>query len=139
MACDVIAHGGLDVARFGDARKALRERFGQYESFRRTPEASPTDRFPQLGLFLDFDGSDSLNLIEVSPPAEVLYEGISLLGRNYSEVVSELSVRGIQGTEDGSGIEYPQVGLALFNPAPEEDDSVVEGVTIFAPGYSGSE
>jgi len=84
---------------------------------------------------LHFDESDKLNFAEVTPPAEVFYVGVSLLARNYHEVISDLSSRGIQGTEDGSGIEYSELGLALFNPAPEESESVVEGVSVFAPGY----
>lgn len=134
---NVIARGGLDIARFGEAREALRKRLGRHESFQRTPEAPLSDRYPDIGLFLDFDKTDSLNFIEATLPAEVFYESVSLLAQDYHEVVAELSARGIHGAEDDSGIEYTELGLALYNPSPEEFDSVVEGVTIFAPGYYG--
>jgi hypothetical protein len=137
MPFSVIANQGLDVARFGESREVLRARLGAHDSFRRTPDASPTDRFLHLGLFLDFDDSEKLNLIEISPPAEVEYEGVSLLARDYHQVISELGSRGCAGAEDDSGIEFRDHGFSLFNPAPEEDDSEVEGVTLFSPGYYG--
>lgn len=135
MSFRIIANQGLDVARFGESRDVLHARLGDHESFRRTPDALPTDRFPQLGLFLDFDDEGNLNLIELSPPAEVEYEGVMLLGWSYREVVSELASRNCIGAEDDSGIEFRDRGFSLFSPAPEEDDAEVEGVTVFAPGY----
>lgn len=135
MPFSIVANEGLDVARFGESRDTLRARFGAYQSFRRVPNAPLTDHFPHLGLFLEFDGSEKLNFIELSFPAEVVYEGVHLLGRTYREVVSELGSHNCTGVEDDSGIEFRSHGFALFNPAPEEDDSEVEGVTVFAPAY----
>lgn len=135
MPFNVIARSGLDIARFGETRDALRGRLGDYRSFRRTPDGPLTDRYLDLGLFLGFDKSDSLHFIEVTLPAEIFYEGVSLLARDYHEVLAELSARGVRGTEDEAGIKYSEIGMSLYNPAPEEFDSVVEGVAIFAAGY----
>ncbi|MEV0415383.1 hypothetical protein AB0I68_32525 [Streptomyces sp. NPDC050448] len=84
---------------------------------------------------VNFNDSDRVELIEVTQPAEILLRGVALLGRNYREVISDLERDGIVGVEDDSGIEFRDLCFALYNPAPEEGGSEVEGVTLFAPGY----
>lgn len=137
MSFRVIPREGLDVARFGELRRELRSRLGRCESFRRGGVGAPTDHYVELGLLLNFDDSDRLELIEVTPTAEVLIGDVSLLGRDYRQVVDDLRGIGIVGAEDDSGMEFSEQCFALFNPAPDEDGSEVEGVTLFTPGYYG--
>ncbi|RST19639.1 hypothetical protein E2C00_00250 [Streptomyces sp. WAC05374] len=94
-----------------------------------------TDHYVDLGLFLDFNDSDRLEFLEVTPVAGVFLGSVPLLGRSYREVVAELREAGLSGSEDESGVEYSDQCFALFCSAPFEDDSIVEGVTVFAPGY----
>jgi hypothetical protein len=135
MSFRVIPREGLDVARFGESRGELRKRLGACDSFRRSDTGPLTDHYVQLGLLLDFDASDRLELIEVTPNADASVGEVSLFGRDYRQVIGDLSRLGIVGTEDASGTEFPKDCFALFNPAPDEEGSEVEGVTIFAPGY----
>ncbi|MFJ6784755.1 hypothetical protein [Streptomyces yangpuensis] len=137
MSYCIIPREGLDVARFGELRAELRSRLGRCESFRRGGVGAPTDHYSELGLLLNFDASDRLELVEVTPTAEVSIGDISLLGRKYRRVVDDLRGIGIMGAEDDSGIEFPEQCFALFNPAPDEVGSEVEGVTVFTPGYYG--
>src|SRR5258706_12950870 len=102
MSLNVIPREGLDVARFGEQREVLRARLGSYDSFRRTPDAPLTDCFAALGIFVDFNEADALNFIEVTSPADIVFDGVILLGRNHREVVSELDSRGVRGVEDQS-------------------------------------
>lgn len=137
MSFRIIPREGLDVAHFGELRGELRSRLGRCESFRRGAVGAPTDHYVELGLLLDFDDSDRLELVEVTPTAEVLIGDVSLLGRDYRQVVEDLRRIGIVGTEDDSGMEFSEQCFALFNSAPDEDGSEVEGVTLFTPGYYG--
>ncbi|MGW0927918.1 hypothetical protein [Streptomyces sp. NPDC002644] len=137
MSFRVIPGEGLDVARFGESRSELRKRLGKCHSFRRSDTGPLTDHYVQFGLLLDFEESDRLELIEVTSNAGVTVGGVPLFGRDYRQVIDDLSRIGFVGTEDASGIEFPKGCFALFNSAPEEEGSEVEGVTIFVPGYYG--
>jgi hypothetical protein len=131
----IIANKGVNIAIFGEDRDVLRLRLGPYESFRRTPDAPVTDHFIDVGLLLEFDEEERLNLIEVTPPADVQFQGTALLEKNYHEVIAALREKGIQGVEDSAGMQYIEHGFSLFSSAPGGGDAEVEGVTVFAPGY----
>ncbi|WP_154685933.1 hypothetical protein [Streptomyces himastatinicus] len=126
---------GLDSVRFGEPRTGLRERLGSFTSFRRGDSESPTDQFPEKGLLLSFNQDDSLELIEVTPEAQVTYQGITLFGRPYRHVLGDLREHGIEGTEDDQGVEFTDLGFALFNPAPDDPEEEVHGVSVFPRDY----
>ncbi|WP_434596757.1 hypothetical protein [Streptomyces sp. A5-4] len=135
MAYEIQSGQGVDVARFGEGREELRRRLGEHASFRRTPASSPVDHYVEKGLQLSFDKNDALEFIELTPLADVRYEGISLLGRPYGEVLAGLRERGLQGVEDGEGIEFPELGFALFVSDPDDLEEDVQGVSVFPEGY----
>ncbi len=137
MRFNIVPREGLDIVRFGEGREGVRARLGECVTFRRAPAGVPVDQYVNLGLMLSFDASDRVEFIEVTEPAEIFFGGVSLLGRGYRQVVSELERSGVVGVEDDFGIEFRDSCFSLFNPAPGEVDSRVEGVSVFAPGYYG--
>ncbi|MFI2317658.1 hypothetical protein AMK17_34810 [Streptomyces sp. CB00072] len=137
MPFNIIPRKGLDRVRFGEGRMDTRARLGQFVTFHRTPEGAPVDHYVKLGLMLSFDSSDRVEFIELAEPAEILFGNVSLLGHSYRRVVSELWRIGVVGTEDDFGVEFRDQCFSLFSQTPGEDDSQVEGVSVFAPGYYG--
>ncbi|MEU2875279.1 hypothetical protein [Streptomyces sp. NPDC007070] len=137
MSFNIVPREGLDLVRFGEERAEIRARLGECVTFRRTPAGAPIDHYVNLGLMLSFDASDRVEFIEVAEPAEIFFGGISLLGRGYRRVVSELEQNGIVGVEDDYGVEFRDLCFSLFAQASGEDGSQVEGVSVFAPGYYG--
>ncbi|MGW7082343.1 hypothetical protein ACWGH2_02440 [Streptomyces sp. NPDC054871] len=135
MTFRIHAGQGIDVARFGEGREELRRRLGPHTPFQRTPAGSVVDHYVEKGLQLSFDANGALEFIELTPLAEVAYESVPLLGRPYGEVLAGLRGLGIEGVEDGQGIEFPSLGFALFMPDPEELEDEVQGVSVFPEGY----
>ncbi|XUL93997.1 hypothetical protein ACQ86D_51435 [Streptomyces galilaeus] len=137
MSFNIVPREGLDLVRFGEERAEIRARLGECATFRRTQAGALIDHYVNFGLMLSFDVSDRLEFIEVAEPAEIFFDGISLLGRSYRQVVSELERNGAVGTEDDYGVDFRDLCFSLFAQAPGRDGSQVEGVSVFAPGYYG--
>ncbi|MET7906615.1 hypothetical protein ABZS86_36295 [Streptomyces sp. NPDC005355] len=131
----IVPNEGLDSVRFGEPRTGLRERLGSFTSFQRGDSESPTDHFTEKGLLLSFDQEDSLEFIEVTPEAQVTHEGVPLLGRPYRHVLGDLREHGVEGAEDDQGVEFTNLGFALFTPAPDDPDEEVHGVSVFPRDY----
>ncbi|MFD8282833.1 hypothetical protein GTZ78_33465 [Streptomyces sp. SID8361] len=131
----IVPNEGLDSIRFGESRTGLRERLGSFTSFQRGDSENPTDHFTEKGLLLSFDSGEALEFIEVTPEAQVTHQGIALFGRPYRHVLGDLREQGIEGTEDDQGVEFTELGFALFTPAPDDPDEEVHGVSVFPRGY----
>ncbi|GGT03864.1 hypothetical protein [Streptomyces chromofuscus] len=129
---DITSWVGLAGIRFGESRASLRDGLGEYQSFRRTPDAPLIDHFMQAGLMLGFDEADRLNFIECTDRAEPSLSGVRLTGRPLGEVVAELSDRRVPFQLDESGCSLTGLGVSLYSPAPDELDVDVEGVAIFS-------
>jgi hypothetical protein len=122
---------GISGARFGEPRQVVRQRFGPYQAFRRTPPDNLTDFYVDRGLLLSFDDYDQLEFIEIAAPATAVFRGIGLLGRPYGTVLAELGEQGVRGVADDSGTKFPDLGFGLFTPAPEELSEPVEIVSLY--------
>ncbi|MFC9063691.1 hypothetical protein ACFTXB_37660, partial [Streptomyces sp. NPDC057074] len=127
MSYQIQAGRGLDSARFGERRDELRRRLGEPTLFRRTQSGGLVDHFVEKGLQLSYNAADELEFIELTPEAGVQYDGVELLGRSYGAVLADLRGRGLEGAEDSQGIEFRDLGFALFVPSPEELAEEVQG------------
>ncbi|GHB20561.1 hypothetical protein GCM10010377_08170 [Streptomyces viridiviolaceus] len=128
---------GLAGIRFGESRATLRDRLGEYRSFRRTPDTSLIDHYMEAGLMLGFDESDRLDLIECTDWAEPSLAGVRLTGRPFGDVLTELADRHVPFELDESGCSLTGLGVSLYSPAPDEPDVDVEGVAIFSRSRDG--
>ncbi|MFJ2175381.1 hypothetical protein ACIOHE_21085 [Streptomyces sp. NPDC087851] len=138
MDFSIVPHIGLNGIQFGERRDGLRSRIGDSTSFSRSGTAENTDHFIELGLLLSYDADDRLEFIEVTPIANVSFQGVSLIGRSCGEVIADLSVQGFEGAMDSSGVEFRECGFSLFVPDMDNDTGgIVEGVSVFPRGYYG--
>ncbi|MFD9218632.1 hypothetical protein ACFWDI_01045 [Streptomyces sp. NPDC060064] len=139
MAFSINPHTGLDGIEFGESQEDLRSRLGNPKSFKRNPSTETvTDHFVELGLLLSYNSEGRLEFIEVTPAAEVTFNGVGLIGRPLNEVVTELASHGAYGESDSFGAEFTQSGFSLFAPNVDADETaIVEGVSVFPRGYYG--
>ncbi|MEU3251949.1 hypothetical protein [Streptomyces sp. NPDC006997] len=132
MVGDIAPWVGVAEIRFGDSRKALRDRLGEYRSFRRTPDTPPIDHYMEAGMMLGFDGADRLDVIECTDRADPALFGVRLTGRPLADVLAGLDERRVPYVVDDSGCTLTGLGVALYSPAPDEPDVEVEGVAVFS-------
>ncbi|MFJ9892478.1 hypothetical protein ACIQPR_04005 [Streptomyces sp. NPDC091280] len=130
---EVIPWVGIERAHFGEFRSDVRERLGNFSSFKRSPDDSLIDHYSSRGLMLHFDKSDRLDFIEATAVSELSFSGIQLLQRPFGDVLAELRSNSIEFSLDGSGCVLTGYGIELYTPAPDELDVDVEGVTLRAP------
>lgn len=133
---EVLPGEGVQGARFGEDRATHRERFGTFESFERNPGDGLTDMYPGKLLMLYYDKEDKLTFIEVSAGgAEVVWDGVSLVGQPLGTVLEALRAKGVEPEfDDDSTFELPEQGIGLFTTAPDELDEPVEGVSVHPVG-----
>ncbi|MGP4083491.1 hypothetical protein [Streptomyces sp. KR55] len=134
---DITPWVGMAGIRFGESRAVLRDRLGEYRSFRRTPGTPLIDHFMEAGVMLSFDEFDHLVLIECIDWAEPSLSGVRLTGRPLGDVLAELTDRQVSFELDDSGCVLTGLGLSLYSPAPDELDIDVKGVAIFSRPWGG--
>jgi len=98
---------GFEQLRIGDDRSAVRARFGDFQVFRRTPEAPETDHFVASGIQVTYDDEGRVEFIEVMTPADPSLRGSCLLGRPTEDVIADLRVRGVECVEERDGAYLP--------------------------------
>ncbi|MEV7151655.1 hypothetical protein AB0O05_34725 [Streptomyces sp. NPDC093084] len=130
---EVIPWVGVENVRFGESREVVRERLGDFSSFKRSPGDSPVDHYSSIGLMLHFDRSDLLDFIEATGASELSFSGIPLLWRPFGEIQDDLRSHSVDFSLDDSGCVLTGCGIELYTPAPDELDIRVEGVTLRAP------
>jgi hypothetical protein len=116
---------GFEQLRLREDRAAVRARFGEFQVFRRTPEAPATDYFVASGIQVTYDDEGRVEFIEVMTPADPSLRGCRLLGRPTEDVVADLRVRGVECVEARDGAYLPGWRVGLF-----ASDGIVEGVSI---------
>jgi hypothetical protein len=129
---DITPWLGVNVARFGELRFILRERLGDFSSFRREPDGPLIDHYVEAGLLLSFNTDDRLDFMEIVKPADGVYSGVTLVGRPFGEVISELHRNDVDFDLNDSGCSLREKGISLYTPAPDEPDVSVEGVAVFS-------
>lgn len=127
---EVIPGTGLRIASFGESRAQLRDRLGDFRSFRRGEADNLIDHFPSEGLLLGFDDEDRLNFIEATALSAVEYSGVILVNRPFGEVITDLRNSEVEVLVDSSGAVLVGLGIGLYTPAPDEPDVEVAGVSI---------
>jgi hypothetical protein len=132
--CEIVPHKGLDVASFGEERNLVRDRLGSFVSFRRTPGGPLVDHHAVIGVIMNYDDDDRLELIELTPPADVTFQGVPLLRRRHQQVVNQLQAQGVSGKRSETGTTFAEQGFALYVPVPDDPDEDVQAVVVFPRG-----
>lgn len=128
---EITSFQSVGPLQLGQPRTAIRSLLGDgFHSFQKTPGENETDVYESLGLHLYYDDDDELELIEAFSPAEIEFEGVSLVGRNPNDVVEDLRANGYEGEQDDVGYNYDAIGIGLT-----VGGDVVEGVGVFRKGY----
>jgi hypothetical protein len=128
---EVKSYIGVGELRFGDSRLNVRAILGpHYHSFRKAPGANETDAYDKLGLHLYYDENDCLEFVEAFAPSSLTFIGISLLGRQMSDVENDLKAIGHYSRRDDVGLQCDSAGIGLYAPT-----GIVDGVAVFRRGY----
>lgn len=135
---EIVPGEGAGPLRFGTARSALHDRFGPSQPFRRANySADLTDTYGPV--MLTCDPADGLYLIEINLPSLATFRGVRLAGP-VTEVGEALRAIGVEPAqfEEGSW-SFADDTVAMTTTWDEDDDQVIEIVTVVAPGRSGDE
>ncbi|MBF6204807.1 hypothetical protein IU483_11845 [Streptomyces gardneri] len=139
MSFTVLAGQGLDVARLGEHRDALRARLGPFDVVPRSRDHPSDDYFEGLGLRLAYNASLHLELIMMGRLVDARFEGVYLLGRGWRDVVTDLAALGFVATYIDTpieqSIEYRDQGFRLFSYDPDDDEDEPEGLAVYTPGH----
>lgn len=114
-----ISATGFDGLRLGDHIHDIRERFGEFRSFRRTRESDESDQFVNVGIMVTYDDEGVVTFIELTRPTDPTLHGVKLLERPLGEVVADLEGRGISarwGSTTWEGPILEGLGIALWEP-----------------------
>ncbi|AWB66629.1 ABC transporter ATP-binding protein [Saccharobesus litoralis] len=129
---------GIDEIQFGmslnDARNAINS---SYKSFKRTPNAAhPCDFYENIGLFVYYDSSSTVEALEFCEPAQLNFKGIDLITSSFEDIVKLLkSLDNVIELEGESFTSY-SLGFGGYAPDLDEDpNSVCESVILFKDGY----
>jgi hypothetical protein len=125
----IVDRRGFADLRLGDRRAVVRERFGEFRVFRRTPDSAEADQFLPSGLMVTYGADGGVAFIEIPPPANPTIQGVALIGRPLTDVRGDLAAHGIAFVADsaagseGGTIDGWDVGLWI-------PDDVVRSVSI---------
>ncbi len=102
-----------------------------FESFSRTGnEILEIDFYKEIGLLLNFDNNNKLELIEAVPPSNPHFKGITFLERNPDDVYHEIIKLGYKGVKDDVGCDFPDLGFGIF-----VNDGRIQAVSVYRKGY----
>jgi hypothetical protein len=129
---EIRPYTGVGPLQLGIDRTSARTLLGgKYSTFRRGPYASnDTDAFDDLGLHLEYDGNERLELIMAFGEITISYKGLTLLGRDANRVLEELAQIGAASRYFDDGHYVREGGFALTI-----DDNVVQAVTVYTKEY----
>jgi hypothetical protein len=126
---------GTDKIRFGMKREEVREALDlDFRNFLRNELAeNPTDYYPDLKLFVEYNQNDVCEAIEFTNEGKLIWEGANLCAFNYDKLVKKLDTLSERNeTEDGIGKTYHDLGISVTESAESE---YVEAVMIFSENY----
>lgn len=127
---------GVGSLRFGMSRARCRSVLDATpEPFEKlVGDTNLVDFYVHLGMQLSFDGSDTLELVELHTPARVAFDGIPLIGAALDRLVADLSDRGHDGQREPAGVLLHTRGFGVYAPL-----GAVEGVSVHRRGYYADE
>lgn len=128
---EIVPFRSIGPLSFGDPRDVARTKFASmFSTFEKVAGATETDSFDDLGLHLYYDDEGRLEFVEAFDPAEVVFRGISFLGRELTAVTRAMQALGFAATPTDVGVRFDQAGIALTASAGD-----VEGVAAHRRGY----
>ena len=131
MSWQIESFRSVGPVSFGQSRDDIRSELGSdFQTFKKAEGENDTDAYDSLGLHIYYDDHDHVEFIEAFSPAELSFEGVSLVGQKVVEIVSQLNARGYDGQQDDVGYNYDNIGIGLTINGDE-----IEGVGIFRKGY----
>lgn len=103
--------------------------------FKKSPYSETlTDAFECFHVYYKSNGQ--CEAVEFFEPANLVFNGVYLIGKPYSEVESLFKSIDNATETDGSGLTSYQFGVGVYAPfAGKEPNEPVEGVIIFEKGY----
>lgn len=126
----MITAEGIREARFGEPRAVHRERLGDHVPFERFG-GGVLDSYYDMTLVLMYDAEDRLVSIDMSDSFDVVWNGISLVGRPLGDVLREMADAGFRPDEfESESLKFGGLGMSLYSPAIDEPDEDVKHVIL---------
>lgn len=84
-----------------------------------------------MTLILSYDADDRLREIDMSDSVDVIWNGISLVGRPLGEVLNDMAEAGFRPDEfELESMKFGLLGLSLYSPAIDELEEDVKHVIL---------
>lgn len=138
MGYEIRPQRGVGDIEFGMSSTEVRARLqAEFKSFKRTPSADyPCDYFPKIGVFAYYKASGSLEAIEFSSPAQLIFAGKNLLGMALQDAVALLAAEDPAVERSTDGARSRLLGIALYAPDAKEDPQApCESAMVCELGY----
>lgn len=136
---ELVPYEGVGPVLFGSTRSAARKVIGQ-RAAAVDREHVHIDQFSSLGLNVDYDVSDQVQMVTVyenTGRLSITLEGTILMpGQSVSDLITSLQRRGDTAITDGEGVLFRESGVGLLTTGrdPDDPETEIEGVTFFGPG-----
>jgi hypothetical protein len=103
------------------------------EVFRRTPDALPSDYFPEPAIFAYYSNDDKLEAVEIARSESLRLEAFNFEGASALEITDHLTERDPNINREPGGCISRDLGLSIWTGSAP--DRPPESVLVFAPGY----
>ena len=138
MKWDIVSYVGVGPLRFGASRDQIRLVLQQpWDAFKRTPsDITETDGFFQSSLFVYYDPDYRCEAIELSAPFDPSFDGFSLIGKPFSEILDWTKTRDSEVVIRRAGLMSPKFGFRVYAPSCAKNPAdPVQSVIVFQRGY----
>jgi hypothetical protein len=128
---EVIPYESVGSIRFGMSSLEVRAQLHEYEVA--GEKAGAIDDFFDLGIRVHYGVHGGVEAVELSKPAQPLFEGKPLLGVPYRPLEAWFGTIDAVGVKlEHSGLTSPELGIRLYAPSAKRlPDTPVEVVTVF--------
>ncbi|MFF8842543.1 hypothetical protein ACF08N_07380 [Streptomyces sp. NPDC015127] len=121
---------GIPTVRLGESMSDVRARMGSGASWQPPFGPSRADSFWEEGVEVGYDADGAVSRIAVERPAQVLFEGMEIIGVPAGEIHAKLSGAGIPLISKEAEFVCSESGLRLLVARPGDDSLPVCGVII---------
>ncbi|MEQ4205798.1 hypothetical protein [Actinopolymorpha sp. B9G3] len=121
----IISESSTNIVTLGEKRDEVRERLGEYRSFKRTPGSDESDQFLNSGVLVTYSSQDRVIMLEFVAPAQVTLADIELMNQELEYLVERLATKDLVVERDDYGGVITPLAVGLYAPS-----GVVEGVQI---------
>jgi hypothetical protein len=140
---EIKSHVSVGEIRFGEFREEVRKLIGsRFEEFRRSASSTNTsDHYVELGCFVYYDTENKVEAVELSKPANAIFDGVDLLDVSIESLMAFMRSHDSKIELESDGFVSNKTGVSAYIPGidvdPDSPDLRAESILAFRPGYYG--